>query len=277
MPPVIGIVAAVGSVAAGASALAAGSLLVGGAMIAGGVMTGLGVLTGSAKLQKYGGLLSLAGGIGGLATNAWEKAAEGVAKEASTQTLGQTENLTPVVDGAGSSAATEAAASSNVPAAAAPDVGYMGPGSSGAGAGTDALLTEGAGPAALQNPLRVQEAAAGVANPGAAPAGNGLVNAARKGWDYITDPKNAKTVEIGSGIVSGALKYAFPSALDKAQIARLQYEQMQRDRLNASVTGVANPVPFQANPNAQIFNQTPVDATNRFVPMPGLVNQARGG
>ena len=115
MPPVIGIVAAVGSVAAGASALAAGSLLVGGAMIAGGVMTGLGVLTGSQKLQKYGGLLSLAGGIGGLATNAWEKAAETVAKDASTQTLGQTETLTPVVDGAGASAATEAAASSNVP------------------------------------------------------------------------------------------------------------------------------------------------------------------
>jgi hypothetical protein len=160
MPPVIGIVAAVGSVAAGAAAISAGSLLVGGAMIAGGVLSGLGALTGSAKLQKYGGLLSLAGGIGGLATNAWEKAAEGVAKEAPTQALGQTESVTPVVDGAGTSAATEAAAGSNVPAAAAPDVGYMGPGSSGAGAGTDALLTDGAGPAAMQNPLRVQESAA---------------------------------------------------------------------------------------------------------------------
>ena len=53
-----------------------------GALIAGGVMSGVGVLTGNKKLQKYGGLLSLAGGIGGLATGAWSSVAGEVAGSA---------------------------------------------------------------------------------------------------------------------------------------------------------------------------------------------------
>lgn len=264
MPPVIAVVGAVSAVSAGVAAIGAGSLLVGGAMIAGGVMTGLGVLTGSEKLQKFGGLLSLAGGVAGLASGAWEKTAAEVAKAASpTQALGQTANVTPIAEGAA------AADASSAFAGASPTNGF---GVNGVPSGPAAEAAS----TSLQNPLRVQEMAAGVAQPAASSSGGGIINAARKGWDFVTDPKNAKAVEVGSGIVSGALKYAFPSALDKAKIAQMQYEQLQRDRLNSSIMG-SGPTPFTANPNAQLFTQSPVDATNRFVPSPGLVNSAVRG
>jgi hypothetical protein len=43
--------------------------LAGGAMVAGGVLSGVGAVTGNKKLSKIGGVLSLAGGIGGMANN----------------------------------------------------------------------------------------------------------------------------------------------------------------------------------------------------------------
>ena len=298
MPMAIPLIGAGLSVAGGIAALEAGYLVVGGMMIAGGAMSAIGALSGDKSLSKWGGLLSLAGGATGLATGAWETAAKTAAQNSATQTLGQTASQTPVVEGVANEAASAATEGLSTSAPA-----YSGVGTPGAGAGTDTLGTaatntlgssvttplgseaaggiNASGPAAseaLQNPLRVQEVAQNIAQPQTFGAeSNGLVDGARNAWKYITDPKNAKVVEVGSGLISGALKYAFPSELDKAQIARLQYEQMQRDRLNSSIAGVRNPVPFQGNANAQVFNQTPVDASNRFVPMPGLVNQTRGG
>lgn len=71
MGMVLGVVAAVATggvgLAAWSAASAAGSIggmLSAGAMMAGGVMSGIGAVTGNKKLSKYGGYLSLAGGLG---------------------------------------------------------------------------------------------------------------------------------------------------------------------------------------------------------------------
>lgn len=81
MPMAIPLLAAAGSVAAG---ITAGGVI-GGMMIAGGVMSGVGALTGNKNLSKFGGLLSLAGGVGGLATGAFSATANTVAQAASTE------------------------------------------------------------------------------------------------------------------------------------------------------------------------------------------------
>ena len=71
MPQAIPLIMAAGSVSAGVTAMAAATTLtgsiLGGMMIAGGALVGIGAITGSAKLQKWGGILSLAGGVAGLA------------------------------------------------------------------------------------------------------------------------------------------------------------------------------------------------------------------
>lgn len=101
MPPAIGLLAAAGSVSAGMAAVGGtmagfaaagiGTQLVAGALIAGGVMTGIGVLTGSKKLQKWGGILGLAGGIAGLASGAWSSTAQSIAADAPTAGFGGAE------------------------------------------------------------------------------------------------------------------------------------------------------------------------------------------
>jgi hypothetical protein len=74
---IIGVVAAVAAVftggatlaayAAGVSTVGIGSAIAAGAMVAGGVMSGVGIVTGNKNLTKIGGVLMLAGGIGGVA------------------------------------------------------------------------------------------------------------------------------------------------------------------------------------------------------------------
>lgn len=69
---IIGVVASVVTMGA-ALPMLAGTLamqIAGGVMMAGGVMSGVGAVTGNKKLMKIGGVLSLAGGIGGLAAGA---------------------------------------------------------------------------------------------------------------------------------------------------------------------------------------------------------------
>ena len=106
----IPLLAAYGAVTAGMAAAAAGSMIVGGMMVAGGMMTAIGAINGDKQLSKYGGLLSLAGGIGGMATGAWETAANEVAQEAANSSWsagGQAE----VAGGAGASSLENAAGS----------------------------------------------------------------------------------------------------------------------------------------------------------------------
>jgi len=70
---IIGVVAAVATMGAAAPLLASTVLatqIAGGVMMAGGVLSGVGAVTGNKKLAKIGGIMSLAGGLGGLASNA---------------------------------------------------------------------------------------------------------------------------------------------------------------------------------------------------------------
>lgn len=77
---IVGVVAAVVTMGAAVPLLATEVLatqIMGGVMMAGGVMSGVGAVTGNKKLMKIGGILSLAGGIGGLASNALNGAGVG--------------------------------------------------------------------------------------------------------------------------------------------------------------------------------------------------------
>ena len=65
---IIGVVASIATMGAALPMLSSGILatqLAGGAMMAGGVLSGVGTVTGNKKLSKIGGILSLAGGVGG--------------------------------------------------------------------------------------------------------------------------------------------------------------------------------------------------------------------
>lgn len=77
---IIGVVAAVVTMGAALPLLAAEVLatqIAGGIMFAGGALSGIGAVTGNKKLQKIGGVMSLAGGIGALASNAANAAGAG--------------------------------------------------------------------------------------------------------------------------------------------------------------------------------------------------------
>ena len=77
---IIGVVASVVTMGAAMPLLASTVLatqIAGGVMMAGGVMSGVGAVTGNKKLMKIGGIMSLAGGIGGLASNALNGAGVG--------------------------------------------------------------------------------------------------------------------------------------------------------------------------------------------------------
>ena len=77
---VIGIVASIVTMGAAAPLLASTVLatqIAGGVMMAGGVLSGVGAVTGNKKLAKIGGIMSLAGGIGGLASGALNSAGAG--------------------------------------------------------------------------------------------------------------------------------------------------------------------------------------------------------
>jgi len=76
----LGVVASVVTMGAAAPLLAAPVLatqIAGGVMMAGGVLSGVGAVTGNKKLAKIGGIMSLAGGIGGLAASAANSAGVG--------------------------------------------------------------------------------------------------------------------------------------------------------------------------------------------------------
>lgn len=119
MPMAIPLLAAAGSVAAGVTA----GGIIGGLMIAGGVLTGVGALTGNQTMMKWGGVLSLAGGVGSLANSLAGQTAQEVARQAAQETFRAGEiaaenaagAAAPAVETAGSTAANAAvdAASAN--------------------------------------------------------------------------------------------------------------------------------------------------------------------
>lgn len=175
--PVVAIIGAIGSFTAGAAIATAagatlGAMVVGGAMMVGAAMTVVGTVTGNQKLAKWGGVLSIAGGIGALG-------------------LGAAGMLTSTADAVSSAASTGADAIVNVAGpgelASAGDVANIGSGTidlagstagdlAGGAAGTTAAGTPGAtsgmlGPIDIgQPPVAATEVVASSAAPTAAAA-----------------------------------------------------------------------------------------------------------
>ena len=130
MPVILPILVAVGT-AVGASAAAAA--VVGGLIVAGTAMTVVGAATGNQSLMKWGSILSLAGGIGGLASGAWAGTASSVAAssaagEVAVDSTGTNLFASEAAAYSGSAeAAVGAAEATNAAAPAASEVGTMAP------------------------------------------------------------------------------------------------------------------------------------------------------
>lgn len=91
--PVVAIVAAVASFAAGAAIATAagatlGAMIVGGAMMVGAAMTVVGTISGNQNLVKWGGIISLAGGVGALGLGLAGALTDGAASAAESTTAG---------------------------------------------------------------------------------------------------------------------------------------------------------------------------------------------
>ena len=241
--------AAVGGTMAGFAAASLGTQLIAGAMIAGGVMTGLGAVTGNKKLQKWGGVLSLAGGIGGLATGAWASTASSVAEGAAQESFRAAElGAQSAADALGGAAGGLAdAAGSLVQANAGNDFGML---NSMTGGVTQAPMTPGFNPAApsiaapaaaapsIPSPLGQVGGAAQTALKGATETGGGML---KDGMAWME--KNPKLTQAGAGLLQAGLGAYGQAEAVKDQM-RLQDEQRERarQRLSDSVQGVTVPV-----------------------------------
>lgn len=247
MPMAIPLIAAAGTVAAGISA----GGLIGGLMIAGGAMTGIGALTGSKKLMQFGGILSLAGGIGGLATGAWSSTANTVAGDAATAGFGGSEygmaqNLAGRL-GEGGAAASGASGLSSLPdsvvqannafsGAAKPLENFGGMNAGGATVAAPTITD----PASITRGLTAPAAAAP-----SIPAPSGMLSSLKSSLGTAMDwaKANPRLAQAGAGLLSAGLGAYGQQEAIKTQI-KLQEDAAgrARDRLNASVSGVRVPV-----------------------------------
>jgi len=263
MPPAIGLIAAVGSVGAGMAAVGGtmagfaaaglGTQLVAGAMIAGGVMTGLGVLTGSKKLQKWGGVLSLAGGIGGLASGAWSSTASSVAEGAARESFRAAElGAQSAADALGGAAGSIADSAGGLLQA---NLGISDIGVGAAGAGTSSVpMTPGINGAAPSMPtvtapsvsmpsgvnLGSQGGVMQTMTKGAgAAAGDGGMLSSAMSWAE----KNPKLTQAGAGLLTAGLSaYGQQEALKEQMRMQDEQQARARKRLSDSVQGVNVPV-----------------------------------
>ena len=264
MPPAIGLIAAVGSVGAGMAAVGGtmagfaaaglGTQLVAGAMIAGGVMTGLGAITGNKKLQKWGGVLSLAGGIGGLASGAWSSTAQSIAADAPTAGFGGAEyGMAQRLTGTAAGGLGDAAGSLVQANMGITDIGV-----GAAGAGTGGVpMTPGINPSAptmptVQTPSvsipsgvnlgsqgGVMQTAAKAAGAAGAAAGEGGMLSNAMSWMKA----NPGLTQAGAGLLTAGLSgYAQQEALKDQMRMQEEAQARARKRLSDSVQGVQVPV-----------------------------------
>lgn len=215
--PVIAVAAAIGSISAGAAAIAAGSMLVGGAMIAGGVLSIAGTVSGNSKLSKIGGLLSLAGGIGGYMTDAWATTASNVAEGA--QLAGGAEGATAAAAPAEALAYTPQADYQNLISQgigadqAAMISGYTPGGAEMAGMQVGGPISTGA-PAGVNLPPLDQSAMANVGMGGPLPPGGpAAAPVADMGFGGAAPNLGAPAMPApaGDGLISGAMPPQAPS------------------------------------------------------------------
>ena len=247
--------AAVGGTMAGFAAAGIGTQLVAGAMIAGGVMTGLGVLTGSKKLQKWGGILSLAGGVAGLASGAWSSSASSIAEEAARESFRASElGAQAAAEAAGGVAGTASSLAQAAGGLAQANLGVtdIGIGAAGAGGAPAVPMTPGinpmapsAGPvvAAPSIPSSVNLGSAGgtmqTMVKGGAAAGDGGMLSGAMSWME----KNPKLTQAGAGLLTAGLSgYAQQEAIKEQMKLQEEAQARARQRLSDSVQGVQVPV-----------------------------------
>ena len=262
MPPAIALVGAAASVAGGLSAVGGlagfagatlGAQLVGGAMIAGGVMSGLGIVTGNKKLQKWGGILSIAGGVGGLATGAWSSAANGVANDAASAGFGGAEYGMAEAAAAGSGglggslgAASGALSQANAGALGTTDIGIGGASAGGAPMGATPPTTVN-----IVNAGGTQGTAGGFQGavdgikqrvsdmlPGTNATGGGMLKDSMAWME-----KNPRITQAGTGLLTAGLSgYAQAEALKDQMRLQDEAQARARQRMSDSVQGVRVPV-----------------------------------
>jgi hypothetical protein len=257
MPMAIPLIAAGASAWAGAGLMAAGTFgasLLGGAMIAGGALTAIGAITGNKNLTKYGGILSMVGGVGALATGAFSATAGQIASDAAIPDA-MSAGAGGAADAGGASlggAADAGSAASQVGSASDP-FGMGGsmptdPGASGFGSGPSAP-----GVSAPGNPT----IGVGQLPPGASyPPGQGPFGGVSPGLQAPAAPPqgmlgsalqwaqdNPKLVQAGAGMLTSMGNNFAAADAQKEQIKMQEAAaQRARDRLNASVIG-AKPMP----------------------------------
>lgn len=246
-------IGAIGGVLAGGLAGIAGLGLTGGMMFAGGALGLVGSITGNKKLQKLGGALGLAGGVGQMFQTLAGGAAAEAGKAAGAEALSQTAT-TPVQE----IAADAAAMTAEEAITAAQNAGLGTEDLTGQALrqtekiGDSGILSKGA----QQPGAQAIERAAGLT--GTSSVAEGGPSAIGK---WVRD--NKELVNVGGGILKGAGEaYASSQARKDAEEA----EQRRRDQFNASVTGMqraGNYVNPNADPTAGRSTRDPIRYTPR--------------
>lgn len=261
MPAAVALVGAVGSVGAGMAAVggtmagfAAASLgtqLIAGAMIGGGVLAGLGAVTGNKKLQKWGGILSIAGGVAGLASGAWSSAAETVAEQSARESFRAAELGAQAAGDAAGAALGGLGNTANGMLQANLGVTDIGIGGASAGGAvppmaggttipTTVNLVNGGGTTATASGMQgmVDVAKQKVGDMLPSTGNNGMLSSAMNWME-----KNPKLTQAGAGLLQAGLGAYGQQEAIKEQM-RMQDEQQARarKRLSDSVQGVTVPV-----------------------------------
>jgi hypothetical protein len=263
----ISAIAAIGSIVGSGVATVgiAGLTIAQGAMLAGGVLSLVGNIAGDQKLQKFGGLVSLGGGVVN-AAQSFATAGTEAAKEAVTagaEGLGQTA-ITPAQQ-----VATEAVG------ATAEELAGLGAAPSGAaqGAAESAMAQATTAPSAASRGLvsGAQEVA-----PAAEPSLlDKLAGAAKSTGRFIKE--NKELVNLAGGAIKGAMDNKTQADLQRQRLeAETQALNDQRAHFSASVRGVNIPQNF-VNPNVNILANRQVQDPMRYIPRRGLITQAQGG
>lgn len=249
LAPIVGAVAGYGMLTvAGASV---GTMIAGGAMLAGSALSIIGQVTGSQKLQKFGGILSLAGGVGALATGGWQALGSQIAGESA------------IADVAGGGSGISSIGAEQMGAQAIEGAAAMDPlQAANMGAGTPAsapsgMLSKAMGSAQPAADMVTGNAASATGAP-TVPGGTSRLSTLGK---WVKD--NKELVNVGGGLLSGAM-----GRNDKQDLLQQQrdYQLQDRSSLNASVQGAAGAMPV-VDPNAQPFNTQPQDPSRFRTPV----------
>lgn len=272
MPAAVALIGAVGSVGAGMAAVGGtmagfaaaglGTQLIAGAMIGGGVLAGLGAVTGNKKLQKWGGILSIAGGVAGLASGAWSSAAGSIAEQ-SAESVAR-EGFQGLEYGRNVGEAAGAAAGGLADASAGMLQANLGVTDIGVGAASAGGAVPGIAPVAAPvvtgsaTPTTVNLVNAG-GTTATAPGLQGVVDVAKEKLSGLTAnsevgggmlsksmswmEKNPRLTQAGAGLLTAGLSAYGQQEAIKEQM-RMQEEQQARarKRLSDSVQGVTVPV-----------------------------------